>query len=177
MSIMKTQGKELSDKTKEQIIEADPLLITAIKNPSIELQRLALSKSPRAVRRTASEEIRKIAFELCPTNLYDFAYGRVLVNGEVKELTGNDLLSDEDVKIILSKKPLLISTILNDKQNRFSRFATEEYIKYAIEQDAKEEYPERVDMLIGTKISPELKAWANQVYADAKAEREAKKNK
>lgn len=161
---MNEEGKEITEKTKKMIIDSDPILITRLKSPSVELQQLALNKNPHAFRRSCPEEIRKLAIEKDPQNLTAFDEFKVKVNGEVKTLTANDVLTDEDVKMALAGKPEIIVTILND--DNFSKFQTEEMIKYAIEKDHEKEYPNKIHYQFYNRLSDDMKKWVDQLYGE-----------
>lgn len=163
---MNSEGKNISEKLKEQIVSMEPMLIKKIKSPSEELQWRAVSRNISAFRATCPDKVKKYVLENNEKALDTFRKVTVKTQDGARVLTGSDLLSEDDVKLFLSHFPEHVSILFYNPE--YKKFQTKDILKYATMQDAKLDYPKRVDVhsesLIPEDWKPEFYALWNKIY-------------
>lgn len=149
------------EKLLEDIIRHTPHGIIYLIGPSVELQWLAVKTDISAFRKSCPDEIRRYVIEHNPAQLPRFSEYKIrTADGNIKTVYPKDYLTEEDIKLGLSKAPMLFMLLDNSIKSE------SKYQIFAIDTDMKSDLPLGVAESIKSIMTPETKKWLKETYPE-----------
>ena len=114
-----------------------------------------------AFRKSCPDEIRRYVIENNPAQLPRFSEYKIrTADGNIKTVYPKDYLTEEDIKLGLSKAPMLFMLLDSSIKSE------SKYQIFAIDTDMKSDLPLGVAESIKSIMTPETKKWLKETYPE-----------